>query len=487
MPPSEDAQTRYAAALRLMQAGRMAEARTALTALLASHPDSPEIRAQLARIAHEEGDFATRADHLDRALAARPGMPALLDAAVAAFADAGRVEDALAAHDARIAAARKPLHAAADKGIYLQRIGRFDEAEALFRELIARAPFEGVLYRTFLATHRLAADDPLMGRLRKAANNPKVGDETRVHALFALAKALEDQGAHDEVFPVLHRANRLQRRLAPYDRAAREAEDAAIRAAQDRAALDPIDLEAALAPVFVTGMPRSGTTLAEQIVGAHPDATAGGELALALRLAHARFAANGRLAALRSLKDPDLARYAASYLHGVRRATGARRGTVTDKSIQSHLVYGYLARALPGARFVVIDRDPRDVALSIYKTHFALGTHRYANDLADIAAAIKAFRASVAAWQDRLGDRLVRVAYEDLVGDPEPAARRLVAAAGLDWDPACLTFHERGGAVRTLSIAQVRQPIHGGRRAAWRRYETEMQPFIDAWGDDPWD
>ncbi|ETW13476.1 sulfotransferase [Roseivivax marinus] len=485
--PAASPDARYAAALKRIEAGAFDAARTELTALRMERPKAAEIPYQLSRIAGFTGDPDRRAQEIDRALALKPDTPALIDAAIAAHTLLGDHDRVLALHDARIRITPKPLHARTDKALYLQQAGRFDEAEALLRGLIEKHPKEGTLYRVLFATIPVAADDPLMTRLTRLLADKGVSDNARLHAHYAMAKALEDQGRHDEIFAHLHAANRLQRAAAPYDREAQTREQAAWRAAQDGASLVPLGWSEAPRPVFVIGMPRSGTTLAERIIGAHPHARAGGELAHALRLVWDGFVKNGRVTPLASVPPQALKALGRTYRARLRHDTGADEGVATDKSIQSHLVMGYLAKALPDARFVAIRRDPRDVALSIYKNHFRTGTHRYSNDLADIAHAIKAHRASLDHWRDRLPERVTEVRYEDLVAEPEPTARRLVAAAGLDWDPACLDFRGTGGTVKTLSVAQVRQPIHSGRREAWRRHETDLSPFFDAWGDDPWD
>ncbi|QFS84467.1 sulfotransferase [Roseivivax sp. THAF197b] len=478
---------RYQAALSALNSGRIDAARTAFTALAKERPNQPEIEFQLSRVAHLSGDFAARAAHLERALAAKPDEPALLDAATAAFAAAGNPDAALAAYDRTIAAAPSKIKPRADKALYLQQIGRFDAAEAIFRDLLRRHPREGSLYRMFFAAQKISADDPLLPELRKTLKSPKTPDEARSQGYFALAKALFDQGAGAKAFEALHKGNRLQRKMAPYDDAARRSEQLSIRAAQEGADLAPVGDAVEPYPVFVTGMPRSGTTLAEQIIAAHSRGTAGGELAHALKLVWDGFVKNGQMAPLRKIPDAQIAELARAYRARARRDTGAQAGVFTDKSIQNHLIYGFLARALPGAKFIVIHRDPRDIALSIYRNHFATGTHRYGNDLADIASAIKDFRASVKYWKGRLGEQLVEFRYEDLVRSPEPEARRMIAAAGLDWEEGCLNFHESTAAVKTLSIAQVRQPIHAGRAAAWTKFEAELAPFIEAWGDTPWD
>ncbi|ETX15406.1 sulfotransferase [Roseivivax halodurans JCM 10272] len=482
-----DLDARYREALRLIDAGRWDEARAMLTRLAMEAPKSPEIPVQLARLAGYAGDTAARIRFTDRALALKPSEPALLDAAIAAHSVAGDHGAVLALHDRRIAVAKTPLHAATDKALYLQHTGRFAEAEELVRDLIDRNPCEGVLYRTLYATLRVSEDDPTLPRLERLLARSDAPDQSRLNAHFAMAKALEDMGRHGEVFANLDTANDLQGAAAPYDHAATLREHAAFRAAQADADLSPLPGMSDPRPVFVIGPPRSGTTLAERILGAHPGVTAGGELAHALKLVWQGFVKGDKVAPLRELRPPALQALGRNYLARVRADTGAARGVVTDKSIQSHLCIGFLARALPGARFVSIRRDPRDTALSIYKNHFRTGTHRYSTDLRDIALSIQAHRDSMAFWAERLPDRLIEITYEDLVSDPGTTAPKLAAAAGLDFAPESLDFHRSESTVRTLSVAQARAPLHAGRKEAWRRYETELQPFIDAWGDRPWD
>ncbi|MDJ0822042.1 MAG: sulfotransferase [Paracoccaceae bacterium] len=467
--------------------GKPDQAQLDLQRLILADPNIPEAHLELSHVAFDLGDRDACIARLQAAIKLAPQAPALWAFAADRYRHFGMVDASLAAFDKTIALDPKSLRAKVERAQYLQTLGRFDEAESAFRKLLKRHPDDGEMYRTFLGAKTLKKGDPLIRQMRQLYAHPRMGDAGKMHLGFALAKAMEDTGEPSKVFGFLDRANALQRKAAPYHRATRQAEAQACRAAQDGADLTPVGSPGPITPVFVTGMPRSGTTLVEQIIASHSNATAGGELGHALKQAMLVLGKNSALRPLAELTPDDLATWAKRYFTLATRDTGATQGVITDKSIQSHMIFGLIHRGLPGARIIVVQRDPRDIALSMYKNHFKLGTHRYANSLGDIAEAIKDFRASVAYWKGRMPGVLHEVRYDELVADPEPQARGIVAAAGLEWEDACLNFHQRQTAVKTLSVAQVRQPIHAGRRAAWRRYEKEMQPFIEAWGDTPWD
>ena len=137
---------------------------------------------------------------------------------------------------------------------------------------------------------------------------------------------------------------------------------------------------------------------------------------------------------------------------------------------------------MPKARIIVVRRDPRDVALSIYKNHFALGTHRYASKLEDIAHQMRGFERAVAHWRDHID--LTEISYDALTSDPEPEIRKLVAAAGLPWDEACLDHTGASQTISTLSLAQARKPIYKSSSGGWRRYADALDPFLKAWDAD---
>lgn len=489
LPLSPAMKTRLAQQAKAeMSRGRLPQARAALTQLAQADPANPEHPFQLSRIAFEEGDRDACISHLRRAVALAPNHAQLTQHAADRFRHFGLSDDALAAYDRLIAAGGNTLKPEADKAHYLQLLGRFDEAEKIFRRLIKRNPGQAQLYRIFLATKKLKPTDPLIPAMERLWTRKDLPDTQRLHMGFALGKALDETGHSEKGFACIARANALQRAQAPYDPAAQDREFARVIAAQE-GLTSPLPEGDALSPrpVFVTGMPRSGTTLVERVIAAHGDVAAGGELGIALKQAYRLFGAGEAMRPLAEEPAEKIRRFAERYTTLTRRDVPGDTPVITDKSILSYLILGLLHHALPGARVIVVRRDPRDIALSIYRNFFETGTHRYGNDLADIAHAIKRFNRTVAHWKTTLPGVIHEVRYEALVADPEPQSRALVAAAGLDWQDACLEFYRQTDTVKTLSVSQVRQPIYRSSAQAWTRFERELKPFFDAWGDEPWD
>lgn len=477
---------RYKNALRLLSIGQLEKARSEFVALGLANPKKAEIPFQLSRIARMTGHFTDAARYIEQALGILPNEPALLSEAIAIYTTLDDQDKAITLYDRMIARAPKEIGPRSEKALFLQHAGRFDDANDIFKSLLKKHPAQPSLYRMFFTGFKVGEGNPLVGKLKQALANPKVPANVKHEGYFALAKAAEDQGQFDTAFAHLKTANALQRKLAPYDAARNQREATMFRNAQEAVPLPVAADDRPLQPLFVTGLPRSGTTLIEQILAAHSKASAGGELSHALKLIGSAFDAKGAAVPLKDMTPTALKSFATSYLQLATRDTGVTSGLITDKSIQNHLIFGYLAKAFPNAKFLVVHRDARAVAISIYKNFFATGTHRYSNDLVDIAKVIKAFRENVNYWKERMPDRIYEVYYDQLVADPETQARALIDAAGLEWEDACLEFHKAKNRVKTLSVAQVRQPINKGSSQAWKRYEKDLQPFIEEWGDDPW-
>jgi tetratricopeptide (TPR) repeat protein len=480
-----DITTVLKAARDRMAAGDLASARKTIVNVLKLAPGSVDGWNGLGHVCRLEGDHLAAVDAFDRSLRLKPGQPPILAARAQALADMGRVTDAAKAYDTLIAMFPREVKPRADKAHVLQQAGDFEAAEAEFRRALELAPDDGELYRVFLRSKKLKADDPLVAAMERAWAKDTLSVRSRAHLGFALAKAMEDSGQHDRVFRYLKPANEAMRRLHPFDMADRERRlDALLEAFRGHdysrhPAAEPGDF----GPIFVSGLPRSGTTLVEQIVSAHPQVEGGGEMAILFRQCTDMLARpDGSYRPLGTLSPEDLSRLAAAYRTGARKALKFDR-RFTDKSIQTDMVAGLVRMAIPGARIIEVARDPRDILFSIYKNVFAPGKHLYAYDLRDLARYWKIHRRFIEFWDEAIPGIFHHVRYEGLVADLDGQARAMVAAAALPWDDACLHYDRNTRQVKTLSTHQVRQPIYDSSVGAWRRFEADLSELLDELGD----
>ena len=430
------------------------------------------------------GDHEAAVDAYAHAVAlsakARKGVSVGLRLALAdAFEHVQRSADALAEIDQVLKGEPAHVRALMSKASMLQTRGEFEEAHELFRRVIEQHPTNGDAYRRLMISQKAARNDPIIDEMIDLFDRQDVGDEDRMDLGFAIATALEETRDDARVFRFLDEANRIADGLSSVSAGQRFAEIADCRETYGR--IDFTEASAAaengFAPIFVTGLPRSGTTLVEQIIAAHSDVESGGELGFASYFCRALLSA--RPGGSRGEFDPDvIAGIGRDYTEAIgRRFPGARH--VTDKSIYTFEHIGVLKLALPNARFVVVRRDPRDNLFSIYKSRFAQGTHGYAYDFEKLARYYGEFERMIDLWRARTPGWFHEVSYETLVANPEEETRRLIAACGLDWEYACLNFHESAGRVQTLSVFQVRQPITSASVKGWRRFEAELKPMID--------
>jgi tetratricopeptide (TPR) repeat protein len=358
--------------------------------------------------------------------------------------------------------------------------GRFDEAEDLLRKALAMDP---ELPEALVSLASLRKMSPADAPWRDAAERVLARGLSVAHAInvhHSLGKYYDDVDDPDAAFEHHRSGNELARGSRPgYDRAEMTQRVTWTLAAFDRpvfAALRSGELGSEC-PVFVVGMPRSGTSLTEQILASHPQVHGAGELLYWI------FAADAERAATAEKRAATIADLGRAYLSGL--ATQAPDATrVVDKLPVNFRHIGLIHAALPGARFIHLERNPLDTCLSIYFQGFS-AAHPYATDFGDLAHYYHEYRRLMAHWRAVLPPQLLlEVRYEDLVDDPEGWSRRMLTHIGLPWDPRCLEFHRTHRPVLTASNWQVRQPINKGSVGRWRRYERFIGPLRDAIGDD---
>lgn len=309
---------------------------------------------------------------------------------------------------------------------------------------------------------------------------------------FALAKELEDLRRFDEAFSALEVGCRLRRKRMQYEVSQDTAVIDRIIEVYTQTAVDYGSGFPTEEPIFVVGLPRSGTTLIAQILGSHSSVRSIGETpALAAESISAVRRGVGRyvgkmefVTRVLEVKPDALGR---SYLEATRPQTG-HTARFVDKTPTNYLYAGVISRSLPGAKIVAVARDPMDVCFSMFKTLFT-GAYPFSYDLRELGEYYAAWHRLMRHWQEVLGNRLLIVQYEDLIRDQANVTRRLVKHCGLDWEDACLRFNEQGNAVMTASAAQVRRALysssvgtskHYGRRLDFLRSTLEKYQLVDS-------
>ena len=422
---------------------------------------------------------------VDPALAIRPDYPAALNNRANALISLKPPLEALTSYDRAVAV--KPDYAEGhdNRGLLLAKFGRFGEAREAIETAIGIAPKRARSYYDLLLFTRAAAGDRHLLAMEDLARNANslTADEQR-DLNFALGKAYADIGDHEQAFGRLAGGAASKRRSLVYDEAAalrffKRIESAftgeLVRRHQNLG--DP-----STAPVFIVGMPRSGTTLIEQILATHPKVSAAGEIndfqeavreleqtpGDALRFPEMVAATSGeRLRLLGAL-----------YLRRLG-AAGFAAQRITDKMPENFLFAGLIHLALPNARIIHIRRDPMDTCFSCFTKQFKDQTVPYSYDLGELGRRYRAYEALMAHWRAVLPrEALLEVRYEDVVVDLEGQARQIVAHCGLEWDARCLEFYRTERCVETASMSQVRQPIYQSSVGRWRPYARFLGPLM---------
>jgi thioredoxin-like negative regulator of GroEL len=462
-----------------------------IDAALSTRPRDAKLLLQRAQCLLALGRPADACEAAAEAQACAPPEAVLFDAIGAAFSRSNDQERALTAFDRAVSLASGSAHFLFNRATVLRFLGRLDEAEADYDRVIALKPadYEAYVNRTELRTQTAQANH--VGELEALIARGIPEWQGQVQIRYALAKEYEDIGDYGNSFRHLQQGASERRRHMRYDVAADVATvdwimEAFPTGSSVSAPNVPTPGGSALpkdAPIFIVGLPRSGSTLVDRILGSHSAIHSAGELphfALCIvdavrRSSGARALPRRELVARSARLDFDA--LGLDYLARVRHAAPSDR-RFTDKMPLNYLYCGLIRQALPNAKIVHVTRRPMAACYAMYKTLFADG-YPFSYDLTEIGRYYIAYRRLMDHWHATLPGAMYTQSYESLVADQTGQTRGLLDFCGLEWQDACAEFHRNSSAVTTASAAQIRRPVYDSSVSQWRHYAGELEPLLE--------
>lgn len=414
---------------------------------LTVRPENPEVLARCGALLAEQGQIEKGMDFIDQAIARQPDLP------LAHF----------------------------NKGVLCEQVGDFPHARTELRKAIELDKEFYQAYVMLAGISHLAKDDPLVQKL-EAACKEKHGKETGrlINVNFALAKVLHDNKQYDQAIEHYNEGNRLWRRNFSYSTQAQTRHFERIKSVFDQQFLQRNSNNISQLPIFIVGMPRSGTTLLEQTLARHPQIHGGGELTILHNELRYQFGPpqnhEKMFTGIATLSDNELGALADICAHKMQAlAPHARR--VIDKMPSNFAYLGLLHVLFPNACFIHCRRDPMDTCFSCYTTLFSQN-HEYTYDLTELGEFYNLYEDMMQYWRESLPkERILEVQYEDVVTNTESTLRQIVEHCHLPWDNELLNAPDAKNVVRTASVYQVRQPIHRNSVGRWRHYEAHLGPL----------
>jgi tetratricopeptide (TPR) repeat protein len=478
----------YAEALFLLantkvQLGAVAEAKPLYELVIKLAPDNFEAHNNLGSALQELGNAEASIPHHQHAIALSPSFELAYRNLGHALVDLERHEDALKVYQTCV------KHCTNAKlyqfmGTTLQQLGRMGEAQQAYLKAIEVDPAMGSAYRHLAEITKLNNIDniDIVAMVKAGFEVKNMDQDSIMHLFFAWAKINDGQKRYPIAFSAYKKGNDIKRKENAYSKSDNSKMFECLKSAYNQKFLAE-ELNSGLeenTPIFILGMPRSGTTLVEQIISSHTDVTGAGELSYmadqAKRFKGGVLAFHKRFHNMGEAKWEEVAQ---AYLQGLNRYDEGN-AHITDKMPHNFLNIGMISKLFPNAKIIHCKRHPVANCLSIYKAYFGgRNSHPYAYHLKDLAHYHNLYEDLMDHWRKVLPGRFYEVSYEQLTSNQEQESRKLIEYCGLDWQKTCLDFYKTDRKVKTASAFQVRQPMHNQSVDLWKRYGDALQPLLD--------
>lgn len=478
-----------ASAMRLwarlgMRQKQYSDAEVLLRQAVAVAPDFSQVWADLVTVQYEQQKLEDAMESASKLIKLDARVPNGYLLLASAYAAAGRYEEALGAFDDALSNAPNHVGALCGKGNVCRTIGDQAGAIAAFRRSIKADPLHAEAYWNLANLKTFRFEDSEVESMLALVGDERIPPEGQVQLNNALGLEFDRQAQYGRAFEFIDRGNRLRREREFYDRVENEEMIDMLIEVFSKQFLDEKQGhgDPDPAPIFIVGLPRSGSTLIEQILSSHSMVDGTHELReLGLTIKSSpKLSERGRRypKTVPQLGQDEFRRLGREYMESTRRHRGSRP-FFTDKNPNNHVHLGLLHLILPNAKIINAKRHPLDSCLGCYKQLFAQG-QPFTYDLAELGEHCLQYQRLMDHWHAVLPGKALDVQYERVVADLEAQVRRILAHCGLPWEENCLRFHETSRAVKSASSEQVRQPIYSSAVHSWRHYERHLGPLIEA-------
>ena len=459
--------------------GRYDEAITNFAKAIQIMPDYAQAFSGLGNTFNDQGLHQKAIDSIKRGIQLKSDSAAAHNDLGNALSDLGRHEEAVKSYHAALSIEPDFAEVHSNLGNALCEFGSYDEAIASYTEALRLKPEFAEAHNNLSKNKKYTNDDPQFAQMLERLADPDISENELMYLSFALGKVYEDLGDVDQSFSYLLQGNRLRKKELNYEIRSDRAHFEHLKSLLSGEGPSTLEHEktatkSAKQPIFIVGMPRSGTTLTEQILASHSQVFGAGELQAVGRILSPivrDMAVNGE----KKIGADVLARFKDTYLDELEKI-GGDESFVTDKMPVNFKWIGFLLTAMPGAKIINLQRDPAASCWSIFKRLFS--GNGYSNDLVDLAEYYLLYQDLMEFWRQQFPSQIYDLNYEALTENQEQETRRLLEYCELPWEEQCLEFHKTKRTVRTPSGNQVRKKMYTGSSSAWRKYEAHLEPML---------
>ncbi|GJL93706.1 MAG: sulfotransferase [Hyphococcus sp.] len=470
----EDANSHYNLGKALASLGRNVEAFEHFNKAQILKPDDIDISINAGAALIQSGQLEKAQETFEKILAIDPENLEALNNIGIINVSQGRHEEGIKFYQKALLQQPDLAKTHNNLAIALSQLGRIDEAIESYEKALAINPDYAECYRNLGKLKEYKPESIAFQKMKELADDAKSNDADRAQIFFALAKSYDAHGDVEAAFSCYEKGNALRKKMLKYsidqDVELIDKVKAVFLENEDRLRADTIGISSATRPIFIVGMPRSGTTLTEQILSSHSQVYGAGERDDLNRLLIAEFSKV-------QVELDRLVTAGRSYIEKID-CLNLTENNFTDKLPANFMWIGFICFMFPHAKIINLDRDPKATCWSCYQQHFTGNGNGFAYDIVDAAKYYCLYMGLMEFWREKFPTRIYDLNYEALTQNQRAETQRLLENCDLDWEEACMEFHNSDGPVRTASALQVRKPIYTGSSQAWRKYADYLQPML---------